>query len=204
MALGTAAVRPIQPAWATGRRRDCAKRVSIVMPCLNEEETVGVCVDEGAWAGWQRRGIPARCSSSTTARRTDRRRSPTAAGARVIHERRRGYGQAYLRGFAEARGDYIVMGDSDDTYDFSDLDALIAPLERRRRHGARQPVRRRDRAGRDAVGASLHRQPDHQLPSSGSSSAPGSATARAACARSGAASPSGSACGPAGWSSPPR
>ena len=48
-----------------------------------------------------------------------------AAGARVIHERRRGYGQAYLRGFSEARGEYIVMGDSDDTYDFSDLDALL-------------------------------------------------------------------------------
>jgi hypothetical protein len=50
----------------------------------------------------------------------------------VIHERRRGYGQAYLRGFAEARGDFIVMGDSDDTYDFSDLDRLVEPL----RHGA--------------------------------------------------------------------
>jgi len=53
-----------------------------------------------------------------------------AAGARIVHERRQGYGQAYLRGFAEARGDYIVMGDSDDTYDFSDLDALIAPLDK--------------------------------------------------------------------------
>src|SRR6185503_8846539 len=52
----------------------------------------------------------------------------SAAGARVIHERRRGYGQAYLRGFSEARGDYIVMGDADDTYDFSNLDPLVAPL----------------------------------------------------------------------------
>ena len=46
----------------------------------------------------------------------------------MIHERRRGYGQAYLRGFSEARGDYIVMGDADDTYDFSNLDPLVAPL----------------------------------------------------------------------------
>jgi hypothetical protein len=50
------------------------------------------------------------------------------AGARVVHERRRGYGQAYLRGFAEARGEFIVMGDSDGTYDFGDIGRLIEPL----------------------------------------------------------------------------
>jgi len=51
-----------------------------------------------------------------------------AAGARVVHERRRGYGSAYLRGFQEARGRYILMGDADDTYDFSDLARFVAPL----------------------------------------------------------------------------
>jgi hypothetical protein len=103
--------------------------VSIVMPCLNEEETVGVCVEKAvAWLG--RSNLPGEVlvvDNGSTDRSVE---VAQAAGARVIHERRRGYGQAYLRGFSDARGDYIVMGDSDDTYDFSDLDALIAPLDR--------------------------------------------------------------------------
>jgi hypothetical protein len=101
--------------------------VSIVMPCLNEEETVGACVTKAV--GWlQRRRIPGEVLVVDNGS-TDRSVAiAEAAGARVVHERRRGYGQAYLRGFAEARGEYIVMGDSDDTYDFSDLDALVAPL----------------------------------------------------------------------------
>jgi glycosyltransferase involved in cell wall biosynthesis len=103
--------------------------VSVVMPCLNEEETVGACVTKAV--GWlERRGIPGEVlvvDNGSTDRSVE---IAEAAGARVIHERRRGYGQAYLRGFSEARGDYIVMGDSDDTYDFSDLDALVAPLDR--------------------------------------------------------------------------
>lgn len=103
--------------------------ISIVMPCLNEETTVGVCVAKAhnwlARSGYQ--GEILVVDNGSTDRSVE---LATAAGARVIHERRRGYGQAYLRGFEEARGDYIVMGDSDDTYDFSDLSRLIAPLRR--------------------------------------------------------------------------
>jgi glycosyltransferase involved in cell wall biosynthesis len=103
--------------------------VSIVMPCLNEEETVAVCVEKAR--GWlERSGIPGEVlvvDNGSTDRSVE---LAAAAGARVVHERRRGYGQAYLRGFAEARGEYVVMGDADDTYDFSDLDAMIEPLDR--------------------------------------------------------------------------
>jgi hypothetical protein len=55
-----------------------------------------------------------------------------AAGARVVHVAHRGYGSAYRGGFAVARGAIVVMGDSDDTYDFSKIDELVAPLA----HGA--------------------------------------------------------------------
>lgn len=101
--------------------------VSIVMPCLNEEETVGICVSKAvSWL--QRSGMPGEVlvvDNGSTDRSAE---LAEAAGARVIHERRRGYGQAYLRGFSEARGEFIVMGDSDDTYDFSDLSGLLEPL----------------------------------------------------------------------------
>jgi glycosyltransferase involved in cell wall biosynthesis len=103
--------------------------VSIVMPCLNEEETVGVCVAKArTWlstSGFEGEVIVVDNGS------TDRSiEVASRAGARVVHEPTPGYGQAYQRGFAEARGEFIVMGDSDDTYDFSNLTPLLEPLNR--------------------------------------------------------------------------
>jgi len=116
--------------------------VSIVMPCLNEEQTVAVCVRKAvSWlerAGLQGEVIVVDNGSSDRSVEL-----ATEAGARVVHERRRGYGQTYLRGFTEARGEFIVMGDSDDTYDFSDLSALIEPLK----HGADMVVGNRFAGG---------------------------------------------------------
>ena len=97
------------------------------MPCLNEAETVGVCVTK-ALAWLRSAGVDGEVlvvDNGSTDRSSE---LASAAGARVIRERRRGYGNAYLRGFAEARGEIIVMGDADDTYDFSALDDLIRPL----------------------------------------------------------------------------
>jgi len=49
-------------------------------------------------------------------------------GARVVHQAERGYGAAYMKGIAAAQGEYILIGDSDNTYDFMDLPRLITPL----------------------------------------------------------------------------
>jgi hypothetical protein len=102
--------------------------VSIVMPCLNEEQTVEVCVRKAL--GWlERSGTPGEVvivDNGSTDRSVE---LATAAGARVVHETRRGYGAALRRGFAEARGEWLVMGDCDDTYEFSDLDDLMRPLD---------------------------------------------------------------------------
>ena len=60
---------------------------------------------------------------------TDRSAERAAqAGARVIHEPIPGYGSALIRGFDEASGEFLIMGDCDDTYDFSNLDGLLSPL----------------------------------------------------------------------------
>ena len=103
-------------------------RISIVMPCLNEAETVAICVTK-AQAWLTASGIRGEILVVDNGSSDRSAELATAAGAKVIHERRRGYGNAYLRGFEEARGDIIVMGDADDTYDFSRLGDLIKPLD---------------------------------------------------------------------------
>lgn len=102
--------------------------ISVVMPCLNEEESVGKCV---TWAleGIRKTGLRGEVIISDNGSTDDSVRIATEAGARVVHQPKRGYGNAYLKGFSEARGRYIVMGDSDATYDFRRLDEFVAKLQ---------------------------------------------------------------------------
>lgn len=107
---------------------DLTPMISVVMPCLNEEETIGRCVEK-ALRGLENVGLPGEvivADNGSTDRSVE---IAEAGGARVIHVPRQGYGNAYLAGFAAARGRYLVMGDSDDTYDFTELGRLIEPLQ---------------------------------------------------------------------------
>jgi glycosyltransferase involved in cell wall biosynthesis len=101
--------------------------ISVVMPCLNEEQTIGACVSK-ALEGIRRTGLPGEvvvADNGSTDRSVD---IATELGARVIHQPARGYGNAYRAGIEAARGKYIVMGDSDDTYDFTEIGQLIDKL----------------------------------------------------------------------------
>src|SRR5919201_40594 len=103
-------------------------RISIVLPCLDEERAVGGVIDE-AWRGIESTGLVGEVIVVDNGS-TDR--SPAVAaehGARVVHEPERGYGSAYLRGLAEARGDLIVMADADGTYPLADLRPFVKLLE---------------------------------------------------------------------------
>jgi hypothetical protein len=98
------------------------------MPCLNEEAAVGDCVRKALhWLStYGYSGEVVVVDNGSTDRSPE---LAAAAGARVVHEARRGYGRAYLTGLRSARGHYIVMADADDTYDFKSLDDLLRPLK---------------------------------------------------------------------------
>jgi len=102
--------------------------VSVVIPCLNEAASIQRCVQRAAKALED----AGRLGEVIVADNGSEDGSPElaeAAGARVVSEPRRGYGSAYLAGFAAARGDYIVMADADLTYDFGDIPRFIEKLD---------------------------------------------------------------------------
>jgi glycosyltransferase involved in cell wall biosynthesis len=101
--------------------------VSVVIPCLNEAEGVGVCVEK-ALGSLAELGISGEVVVVDNGSTDGSAEIAARAGARVIPERRRGYGSAYRRGFREARGSYFVMGDADDTYDFTRLGPFLEPV----------------------------------------------------------------------------
>src|SRR5256714_6529748 len=109
------------------RARERAPFVSVVIPCLNEEENIAQCVHDARSAllagGLQGEVIVVDNDSEDRSAEI-----AEAAGARVIFEPWRGYGSAYRAGFAAARGDYIVMADADLTYDFGEISRFVEEL----------------------------------------------------------------------------
>ena len=106
---------------------DSEVEVSVVMPCLNEEATVGTCIRK-ALETMKELGINGEVVISDNGS-TDR--SVVIAeelGARVVHQPEKGYGNAYIKGLSEAKGRFIVLADSDDSYDLTDLERFIQPL----------------------------------------------------------------------------
>ena len=105
-----------------------APQITVVIPCLNEEEAVGKVVDR-ALEGIRRSGREGEVvvvDNGSTDRSAE---IATAHGARVIAESRKGYGSAYLTGLEAARGEYVVMGDADETYPLEELAPFVDRLE---------------------------------------------------------------------------
>ena len=102
--------------------------MSVVIPCLNEEENITEVVQR-ALTVLRREGISGEVVVADNRSEDRSAELAAAAGARVVHEPRRGYGSAYLAGFAAARGRYIVMADADLTYDFDDIPRFLEQLE---------------------------------------------------------------------------
>lgn len=104
-----------------------APEFSIVMPCLNEAETLETCIRKAqrTFAENDLRGEVVIADNGST---DGSQAIADRLGARVVDVEARGYGNALLSGIAAARGKYIIMGDADDSYDFSELGLFIEKL----------------------------------------------------------------------------
>lgn len=101
--------------------------VSFVMPCLNEEQTVGVCVEK-ALKFATKYSISAEVIVSDNGSTDNSRKVAEDAGAIVVDVKRKGYGAAISGGIKHARGTYIIMGDADDSYDFENPIEFVTEL----------------------------------------------------------------------------
>ncbi|HUP25987.1 MAG TPA: glycosyltransferase family 2 protein [Thermoanaerobaculia bacterium] len=101
--------------------------LTVVMPCLNEAETVAVCVEK-ALRAFAEHGIAGEVVLADNGSTDGSQELARAAGARVVEVRARGYGNALRGGIEAARGRFVIMGDADDSYDFSQLEPFVAKL----------------------------------------------------------------------------
>ncbi len=101
--------------------------LSVVMPCLNEEGTIADCIAK-ALNAFEQMGISGEVVVVDNGSTDSSVEIAKNAGARIVIESVRGYGQALKRGFEEAYGKYIIMGDADSTYDFSEIKEFVRLL----------------------------------------------------------------------------
>ena len=111
----------------TVRKKEKPIEVSVVMPCLNEEHTIGICIDKAVEV-FQQRGLRGEVVVADNGSTDDSVKIALSKGARVVTELERGYGNACRRAIEEARGEFIIMADSDNTYDFSTINEFITLL----------------------------------------------------------------------------
>ncbi|HKF82173.1 MAG TPA: glycosyltransferase family 2 protein [Solirubrobacterales bacterium] len=104
-----------------------AVELSVVMPCLNEAETLGACIEKARTA-IDELGIAAEIVVADNGSTDESRQIAIAAGARVVTVSAPGYGNALMGGIAASRGELIVMGDADNSYDFLELPRFVRKL----------------------------------------------------------------------------
>jgi len=108
-------------------QQDSSFELSIIMPCLNEAETLETCIRK-AMGYLERAGIRGEVVIGDNGSTDGSQQIALSCGARVVRIEQRGYGAALYGATLASRGKYIIMGDSDDSYDFSNLDPFIEKL----------------------------------------------------------------------------
>ena len=103
--------------------------LTILMPCLNEARTLEICIQK-ARDSIARMGIAAEVLIADNGSTDGSQEIARRAGARVVDVAEKGYGNALLGGIAAARSRYVIMGDADDSYDFTTLEPFVAELRK--------------------------------------------------------------------------
>tara|TARA_B100000519_G_scaffold147337_3_gene128180 strand:- start:19626 stop:20825 length:1200 start_codon:yes stop_codon:yes gene_type:complete len=101
--------------------------LTILMPCLNEAETLAVCIQK-AQGFLARSGVRGEVLISDNGSTDGSQQIAADLGARVSHAPRRGYGAALINGIEQARGRFVIMADADDSYDFENLEPFVHKL----------------------------------------------------------------------------
>jgi glycosyltransferase involved in cell wall biosynthesis len=140
----------------TFQARPIEIEVSVIMPCLNEADTLASCIEKAQRALRDHRivgEVIVADNGSTDGSQAIAER----LGARLVHVRERGYGSALMGGIQHARGRYVIMGDADDSYDFLEIPRFVEKL--REGHDLVQGCRLPSGGGRIMPGAmpGLHR-----------------------------------------------
>lgn len=114
-----------QDGTTTGKQ--VALEVSVVMPCLNESQTLRSCIEKDQ-AALRQHGIAGEIIVADNGSTDGSQQIGEEAGARVIHVIEKGYGAALRGGIEAARGQFVIMGDADDSYDFSHAPRFVEKL----------------------------------------------------------------------------
>jgi glycosyltransferase involved in cell wall biosynthesis len=101
--------------------------LSVVMPCLNESDTLGICVEK-AFRAMRDAGIEGEVVVADNGSTDDSKKIAESLGARTVDVKERGYGAALMGGIEASRGRYVIMGDCDDSYDFLEIPAFVTKL----------------------------------------------------------------------------
>jgi glycosyltransferase involved in cell wall biosynthesis len=130
--------------------------VSVIMPCLNEADTLATCIEKAQRALGEH-GIAGEVIVADNGSTDGSLEIAERLGARVVHVRERGYGSALMGGIQHARGRFVIMGDADDSYDFLEIPRFVEKL--REGHDLVQGCRLPSGGGRIMPGAmpGLHR-----------------------------------------------
>src|SRR5579871_434053 len=125
--MALSALKPDSPPRPARAPADAAVELTVLMPCLDEAETIEVCVEK-ALRYLQRAGIDGEVLVADNGSTDGSQSLAEAAGARVVAVPERGYGAALIGGIRAARGRFVIMGDGDDSYDFENLDGMVQHL----------------------------------------------------------------------------
>ena len=116
-----------RPRRRAQHKSQAAVEVSIVMPCLNEAETLATCIRK-AQAAIEKQDLAAEIIVADNGSTDGSQLLAHELGVRVVDVERKGYGSALIAGISAARGELVIMGDADDSYDFRAIGPLVDKL----------------------------------------------------------------------------